>query len=106
MSKIPNISQMMSMAQNMAKEMEEQMNAIEVEGNAGGGMVTVRMNGHKHIRSLAIAKEVVNPDDTEMLQDLVIAAVNDAIARVDEKLKSQMGHLAGGLPGGFPFGGL
>jgi nucleoid-associated protein EbfC len=96
----------MSMAQNMAKEMEAQMDAIEVEGNAGGGMVTVKMNGHKHIRSLAIAQEVVNPDDTEMLQDLIIAAVNDAIARVDEKLKNQMGHLAGGLPGGFPLGGL
>ena len=106
MSKIPNISQLMGMAQNMAREMEEQMNGIEVEGNSGGGMVIVKMNGHKHIRALAIAKEVVNPEDSEMLQDLIVAAVNDAMTRVDEKLKSQMGHLAGGLPGGFPFGAL
>ena len=109
MAKIPNMNQLMNMAQNMAKEMEDKMSSLEVEGNAGGGMVKVVMNGHKNILSLTIDKEVVDPDDLEMLQDLVIAAVNDAQAKVDEQLKGDMGGLAGGIPGmppGFQFPGL
>lgn len=106
MPKMPNISQLMNMAQNMAKQMEEQMNSLEVEGNAGGGMVKVKMNGHKHIIELAIARDVVDPNDIEMLQDLVTAAVNDAMSRVDEKMKSEMGQYAGMFPGGLPFGGF
>ena len=104
MAKIPNMNQMMNMAQNMAKQMEEQMNSIEVEGNAGGGMVKVLMNGHKNILSLTISKEVVDPQDIEMLQDLIIAAVNDAHTKVDEKIKSNLP--GGGMPGGFPFPGI
>lgn len=106
MPKMPNINQMMGMAQNMAKRMEEEMEAISVEGNAGGGMVTVSMDGHKRLKTLRIAHEVVDPADIEMLQDLVLAAVNDAQAKVEEKLKSSMGGMAGGMPGGFPFGAL
>ena len=106
MAKMPNISQMMGMAQNMAKRMEEEMDAMTVEGNAGGGMVTVTMDGHKRLKTLRIAPEVVDPADIEMLQDLVLAAVNDARAQVDEKLKGSLGGMAGGLPGGFPFGGI
>jgi hypothetical protein len=106
MPKIPNIGQMMSMAQNMARQMEEQMDALEVEGNSGGGMVTVTMDGHKRVKALRIAPDVVDPSDIDMLQDLLIAAVNDAQAKVDEKMKSQLGGLGGGLPGGFPFGAL
>ena len=78
MPKIPNINELMKMAQNMSKQMEEQMNSIEVEGNAGGGMVKVVMNGHKNIVSVTISKDVVDPEDVEMLQDLITAAVNDA----------------------------
>ncbi len=106
MSKIPNINQLMGMAQNMAKQMEEQMDRLEVEGNAGGGMVTVRMNGHRRILSLAIQPQVVDPADIGMLQDLIIAAVHDATSRVEEQMKGTLGPLAGGLPGGFPFGAV
>jgi DNA-binding YbaB/EbfC family protein len=106
MPKIPNINQMMSMAQNMAKQMEEQMDAVAVEGNSGGGMVTVRMDGHKRLQVLHIAPEVVDPTDIDMLQDLIVAAINDAQAKVEEKLKSSLGGMGSGMPGGFPFGAL
>lgn len=108
MAKIPNMDQVMKMAQNLAKQMEEQMDAIEVEGNAGGGMVKVAMNGHKNVLSLTIAPEVVDPDDIEMLQDLIIAAVNDAMTKVDEKMKENAPGFPGlpGMPGGFPFPGM
>jgi len=109
MAKVPNMNQLMKMAQNMAKQMEDQMDSLEVEGNAGGGMVKVSMNGHKNILSLEISKEVVDPDDIEMLQDLVIAAINDAMTQVDEKVKENTSGLAGlpGMPGGgFPFPGF
>ena len=106
MPKLPNMSQMMGMAQNMAKRMEEEMDALLVDGQSGGGMVTVSMDGHKHVKSLRIAPEAVDPSDVEMLQDLVLAAINDARAKVEEKLKDSMGGIAGGLPGGFPFGAM
>jgi hypothetical protein len=79
---------------------------IHVEGNAGGGMVTAGMDGHKRLKSLRIAHEVVDPADIEMLQDLILAAVNDAQSKVEEKLKNSLGGMAGGMPGGFPFGAL
>ena len=107
MAKVPNMNQMMKMAQNMMKEQEDKMNSLEVEGNAGGGMVKLTMNGHKNILSLTIAPEVVDPEDIEMLQDLVISAINDAQGKVDEESKDQLsGMMPGGLPGmpgGFPF---
>lgn len=106
MPKVPNINQMMGMAQNMAKRMEEEMDAISVEGNSGGGMVTVKMDGHKRLQILRIAPEVVDATDIDMLQDLIVAAINDAQAKVEEKLKSSLGGMGGGLPGGFPFGAL
>ena len=106
MAKIPNINQMMSMAQNMAKQMEEQMDALVVEGNSGGGMVTVKMDGHKRLQSLRIAPDVVDPGDIDMLQDLIVSAINDAQGQIEEKMKSRLGGLAGGMPGGFPFGAL
>ena len=106
MAKMPNMNQLMKMAQDMSRKMEEQMDAIEVEGNAGGGMVKVTMNGHKNVLSTEIAADVVDPDDIEMLQDLVTAAVNDAITKVDEHMKDNMGGMAGGMPGGFPFPGM
>jgi DNA-binding YbaB/EbfC family protein len=99
---MPNINQMMGMAQDMAKRMEEEMDALNVDGHAGGGMVTVSMDGHKRLKNLRIAPEVVDPADIDMLQDLILAAVNDARAKVEEKLKSSLG----GMPSGFPFGGL
>lgn len=108
MAKIPNMNQLMKMAQDLARQMEEQMDSIEVEGNAGGGMVKLVMNGHKNILSLTIAREVVDPEDIEMLQDLIIAALNDALTKVDEKMKEGTVGLAGmpGMPAGFPFPGM
>ncbi len=111
MPKMPNMNEIMKMAQNMAKQMDEQMEAIEEEGNAGGGMVKVTMNGHKNILSLTIAPEVVDPDDIEMLQDLIIAAINDAMEKVDDQVKANSPSIPGlsgmpGMPGGFPFGGM
>lgn len=107
MAKIPNMDQLFKMAQNLSKQMEDQLNEIEEEGNAGGGMVKVVLNGHKHVLSLSISKEVVDPEDIEMLQDLITAAVNDACAKVDDKVKSNLGgNLPGGMPSGFPFPGL
>ncbi len=108
MAKMPNMNQLMKIAQDMSKKMEEQMDAVEVEGNAGGGMVKVLMNGHKNVLSVEIAPEVVDPEDIEMLQDLVTAAFNDAVTKVDEELKDSLGGLRGmgGMPGGFPFPGF
>jgi len=107
MAKIPNMNQLMKMAQDMSRQMEDKMNAIEAEGNAGGGMVKVALNGHKNILSIEISREVVDPEDVEMLQDLITAAFNDAVAKVDEELKDNLGSsLPGGLPGGMPFPGF
>ena len=103
MPKMPNMNQMLKMAQNMAKDMEKKMDDLQVEGNAGGGMVKAVMNGHKSLVSLTISPDVVDPDDIEMLQDLVIAAINDAQTKIDEELKDSLGGLPG-MPGGFPFG--
>lgn len=107
MAKFPNMNQLMKMAQDVSKQMEEKMNSIEVEGNAGGGMVKVVMNGHKNIVSLDIDKEVIDPEDREMLQDLITAAFNDAVSKVDDELKNNMGSaVPGGFPGGIPFPGM
>ncbi len=103
MGKIPNMNQLMKMAQDMSKQMEDKMNTVEAEGNAGGGMVKVVMNGHKSVLSVEISKEVIDPDDVEMLQDLIIAACNDAVAKVDDEMKDNLGSA---LPGGMPFPGF
>jgi len=102
------MNQLMKMATDLTRKMEEQMSATEVEGNAGGGMVKITMNGHKNILGVEIAKEVVDPDDIEMLQDLVTAAFNDALTKVDEKLKENMPFPGGipGMPDGFSLPGF
>ena len=92
-----NIQQMMKQAQQMQERLQEQMANLRVEASAGGGMVTVVMSGQKQILSLTIDPEVVSKDDVEMLQDLILAAVNDAHRKVDEALSSQMSGLMGGL---------
>jgi hypothetical protein len=73
------------------------MERLEVEASAGGGMVTARMNGKKRLLSLAVQPKAADPNDVEMLQDLVLAAVNEAARKVDEALEARMGNL--GLPG-------
>ncbi len=92
-----NIQQMMKQAQQMQERLQKQMNDLRVEASAGGGMVTVVLNGAKQVQSLKIDPEVVSKDDVEMLQDLIVAAINDAQRKADEELQKQMGGLMGGL---------
>lgn len=96
-----NIQKMMQQAQQMQERLQKQMGELTVEATAGGGMVTASVNGHKHLLSVKIDPEVVSKDDVEMLQDLIVAAVNDANRKVDDALASQMQGLMGGmkLPG-------
>jgi nucleoid-associated protein EbfC len=92
-----DISKMMKQAQEMQERLKQQMTELKVEATSGGGMVTVSVNGHKHLQSIRIDPDVVSKDDVGMLEDLIVAAINDAHRRVDEALKSQMGSLLGGL---------
>jgi len=92
-----NIQEMMKQAQQMQEQLQRQMAELRAEGNAGGGMVTVVVNGAKQIQSLKIDPEVVSKEDVEMLQDLILAAINDAHRKVDEQLGQQMQGLMGGL---------
>jgi DNA-binding YbaB/EbfC family protein len=92
-----DIQKMMKQAQEMQERLKQQMDSLKVEATAGGGMVTVVVNGHKQLLSLTIDPEVVSKDDVAMLQDLITAAVNDAHRRVDEAMKKQMGGMLGGM---------
>ncbi|MCY4509359.1 MAG: YbaB/EbfC family nucleoid-associated protein [Acidobacteria bacterium] len=92
-----NIQKMMQQAQQMQENLQKQLRETTVEATAGGGMVTVVMNGVKEIQGLRIDPEVVSPDDVEMLQDLIVAAVSDAQRRADELASQRMGGMMGGL---------
>ena len=98
-----NIQQMMKQAQQMQERMQKEMAELKVEGNAGGGMVTVVVNGAKQLQSLKIDPEVVVKEDVEMLQDLIVAAVNDAQRKADDALTEKMGGL---LPPGMKIPGI
>jgi nucleoid-associated protein EbfC len=98
-----NIQQMMKQAQQMQERLQKQMAEVRAEGNAGGGMVTVVVNGAKQVQSIKIDPEVVSKDDVGMLQDLIVAAFNDAHRKADEELSQQMGGL---LPPGMKLPGL
>ncbi len=91
------VQQMMKQAQQMQERLQKQMAEARVEGNAGGGMITVVMNGAKQVQSIAIDPEVVSKDDVEMLQDLIVAALNDAHRKADEEMQKTMGGMMGGL---------
>jgi len=91
---------MMKQAQQLQSKMmklQEELAEKTVESSSGGGMVTVTANGRQQVLSIQIEKEVVDPDDVEMLQDLVLAAINDALAKAQEMVSSEMGKLTGGL---------
>ncbi|MGB7462002.1 MAG: YbaB/EbfC family nucleoid-associated protein [Candidatus Acidiferrum sp.] len=90
---------MLSRLRQVQEDLQRQVNSVAVEASAGGGMVTVKMNGQKQVLEVKIEKEVFAGKDHEMLQDLVRAAVNEASRRVDEELANQMKSMAGGLPG-------
>lgn len=92
-----NIQNMMKQAQQMQERLQQQMTDMRIEATAGGGMVTVAVNGHKQVLSLKLDPDAVSKDDVGMLQDLIVAALNDAHRKVDEALASQMQGLMGGL---------
>ena len=92
-----NVQQMMKQAQQMQERLQKQMAELRVEATAGGGMVTVEVSGAKQVLSIKLDPEVVSKDDIEMLQDLIVAAINDAHRKVDEQLQQQLGGLMGGM---------
>ena len=92
-----NIQQMMKQAQQMQEKLQKQMESTVVDATAGGGMVSVKMNGQKQLISIQIDPEVFTGGDKDMLQDLIVAAVNEGIRKVDETMQSQLGSLTGGL---------
>ncbi|MCG6907346.1 MAG: YbaB/EbfC family nucleoid-associated protein [Desulfobacteraceae bacterium] len=95
-----NIGNMMKQAQKLQAKMlkmQEELAEKTVEATAGGGMVRVVANGRQQIVSILLEKEVVDPEDVEMLQDLVLAAVNDALAKSQEMISAEMGKLTGGM---------
>ena len=98
-----NIQKMMKQAAQMQERIQRELAELEVEATAGGGMVSVRMNGHKQLLGVTIEREVLDPADPEMLQDLILAAVNEASRKVEEAMQEKVGSLAGGmgLPGMF-----
>jgi nucleoid-associated protein EbfC len=93
------LQQMLSQFRQVQERLEQQMDEIRVEASAGGGMVTVKMNGQKHLTEIRIEPEVFAGKDQEMLQDLILAAVNEAGRRVEEALTRNMKDLTGGFPG-------
>ena len=95
-----NMNNLMKQAQAMQKKMQDMQKEIEnseFEASAGGGAVTVRVSGKKEILGINIKKEVVDPDDVEMLEDLVLSAVNEALRKADEETENKMGKLTGGM---------
>jgi nucleoid-associated protein EbfC len=102
MPKQPNLNQMMKQVQQMQAEVmkaQEQLKDEIVEASAGGGMVTVKVSGDLELREVTISPEAVDPEDVELLQDMVLAAVNEAIRSAQELAASRMGAAAGGLGG-------
>ncbi|MYL50648.1 YbaB/EbfC family nucleoid-associated protein [Halobacillus litoralis] len=98
-----NMNNMMKQMQKMQKKMmkaQEELYEMTFESSAGGGMVKVTANGKKEITDVEIDEEVVDPDDVEMLQDLIITATNDVLKQVDDKTNDTMGQFTKGMPGG------
>lgn len=95
-----NMNNMIKQAQKMQQDMlkmQEEMEVAEFESASGGGAVTVKMNGKKELTAVAIKPEVVDPDDIEMLEDLIMVAVNDAMKQVDNASSQKLGKLTGGM---------
>ncbi len=97
MKNLQQMQQILKQVQQFQEQLQKQLDGLIVEASAGGGMVTVKMNGQKQLSEVRIDPDVFASRDLEMLQDLVLAAVNEATRKVDEQLASQVGNLAGGL---------
>ena len=101
-----NMNNLMKQAQKMQRQMEEgqkELEAKEFSAKAGGGAVEVTVSGKQEVLKVQLSQEVVDPDDIEMLQDLIMAATNEALRMADEANNELMGKMTGGLGGGFPF---
>ena len=99
---MPNMQQLMKQAQKMQKQMEDaqaKLAEIEVTASVGGGMVEVTASANKEIKAITIKEDVVDPDDIETLEDLVLAAVNEALRQAEEVSQKEMGKATGGMPG-------
>lgn len=97
MKGVANLQKMIKAAKEMQEKLQKELAEMRVEGTSGGGMVTVTLDGQKNLMSVRIDPEVVNKDDVEMLQDLILAAFNDAGTKVDEEMSQKMGSLGMGL---------
>lgn len=98
-----NINQMMKQAQQMQQKMQEiqeKLQATEMTGKSGGGMVEVTINGKGELKNLKVDKSLVDPEEVEMMEDLIVAAFNDAKTKMDEHTAKEMSAITGGLPGG------
>ena len=93
------LQQMLTQFRQVQEKLEKQIDGLSVDASAGGGMVSVKMNGQKQLTEVRIEPDVFKSKDQEMLQELMLAAVNDATRRVDEELSKQVKDLTGGLPG-------
>jgi len=94
-----NIQQLMKQAQKMQEQLQRELEATVVEASVGGGVVEVKMSGQKQLLKLSIDPEVIDPADPEILQDLLMAAINEAGRKVDEQMSQKLGGMAPGLPG-------
>jgi DNA-binding YbaB/EbfC family protein len=97
MKNVMDLQKMLKTAKEMQDRLQQELASLRVEGSSGGGMVSLVLDGHKALQSIRIEPEVVNRDEVEMLQDLIVAAFNDAAAKVDEALAQKLGGLGGGL---------
>lgn len=98
-----NMNNLMKQAQKMQKQMEDMQKELETkefEASAGGGAILVKINGKKELTAVNIKPEVVDADDVEMLEDLIMSAVNEALRKVEDESANKMGKLTGGMPGG------
>ena len=93
-----NMQKLLRQAQDMQEKMKRELNDTVVETTVGGGLVSVKMDGNKRLVVVKIDPEAADPDDLDMLQDLILAAVNSANAKVDETLRDKLGSMASGLP--------
>ena len=101
-----NMNNLMKQAQRMQRQMEEsqrELEATEFTAKAGGGAVEVTVTGKKQVTNIVLSQDVVDPDDIEMLQDLILAAINEAMKMADDASANMMSSLTGGMGGGFPF---
>jgi nucleoid-associated protein EbfC len=96
-----SMRQLMKQAQEMQERLQRELNELVVEASVGGGMVTVQMSGHKQVVGVKIDPEAMDPSDPSMLEDLIVAAVNEAGRKVEETMQGRMGAMASSLPGLF-----